>query len=301
MGAGALHMGVPPSCRAVGLARALRCRRSMRDRIVEELASIRGIPGVERVVWIRAAAGAVVADVISDDRTRAPSLEGHVLGPSVARPRPRWVECLVNAELVLGETPLLLRWIGDPESSSARVIASERRVFGVLVVVGARRRGIAPRVVAELERAVARVGAQLQATIEAAEARKAARLVWGEEGELIFAGEGAESWLNDLAGAPLTPGIVRGVRVEAEVLEGSGGRAQLLTLSAAPPLWRAPDASLSDTQRVVAEYAGAGSTVPEIARSLAISRETVRTHLREIYRRLGVCSRVELVRALGAA
>jgi DNA-binding CsgD family transcriptional regulator len=56
--------------------------------------------------------------------------------------------------------------------------------------------------------------------------------------------------------------------------------------------------ALTPAQRHVASFAIAGATVPEIARHLGRSRETVRTHLREIYRRLDVSNRVELARAL---
>ncbi|MCK6549543.1 LuxR C-terminal-related transcriptional regulator [Myxococcota bacterium] len=56
--------------------------------------------------------------------------------------------------------------------------------------------------------------------------------------------------------------------------------------------------ALTPAQQHVASFAIAGATVPEIARHLGRSRETVRTHLREIYRRLEVSNRVELARAL---
>ncbi len=60
----------------------------------------------------------------------------------------------------------------------------------------------------------------------------------------------------------------------------------------------APDAPLTPTQRTIAEYAIVGATVEEIARTMQAGRETVRTHMKEIYRRLEVANRVELARAL---
>lgn len=56
--------------------------------------------------------------------------------------------------------------------------------------------------------------------------------------------------------------------------------------------------ALSARQWEVCEYAAAGATVPEIARTTGLSPETVRTHLRTAYRRLGVANRVELANAL---
>ena len=54
----------------------------------------------------------------------------------------------------------------------------------------------------------------------------------------------------------------------------------------------------SPAQRETVKYAAAGATLSEIAQALGRKPETVRTHLREAYRRLGVSSRLELARAL---
>ena len=55
---------------------------------------------------------------------------------------------------------------------------------------------------------------------------------------------------------------------------------------------------LTPRQFEIAEYAAAGATATEIARLLDISAHTVRQHLKEVYRRLEVGSRVELSRIL---
>lgn len=57
---------------------------------------------------------------------------------------------------------------------------------------------------------------------------------------------------------------------------------------------------LSPTQREVASFAASGATVGEIASAMGRRPETVRSHLREAYTRLGVSNRVELSRALAA-
>jgi DNA-binding CsgD family transcriptional regulator len=56
--------------------------------------------------------------------------------------------------------------------------------------------------------------------------------------------------------------------------------------------------NLSPRQREIAEYAAAGATAREIATTLEISQHTVRQHLKEVYRTLGVSSRLELVRVI---
>lgn len=55
---------------------------------------------------------------------------------------------------------------------------------------------------------------------------------------------------------------------------------------------------LSATQARVTECLVVGATVDETARDLGISPNTVRTHIKTIYRKLGIASRVELVRAM---
>lgn len=55
---------------------------------------------------------------------------------------------------------------------------------------------------------------------------------------------------------------------------------------------------LSNTQIQVARRAADGATLREIARTMGRSPDTVRSHLREVYRRLDVSSRLELARAL---
>lgn len=58
---------------------------------------------------------------------------------------------------------------------------------------------------------------------------------------------------------------------------------------------------LSKTQIQVARRASEGATLHEIARAMNRSPDTVRSHLREIYRRLDVASRLELAGALAGA
>jgi DNA-binding CsgD family transcriptional regulator len=58
-------------------------------------------------------------------------------------------------------------------------------------------------------------------------------------------------------------------------------------------------ADLTDTQRMVAELVTDGLTNRDVGARLFLSRHTIDFHLRQIYRRLGVRSRVELARLAG--
>lgn len=80
-------------------------------------------------------------------------------------------------------------------------------------------------------------------------------------------------------------------------LNGDDG-VRYLVISSKAPTASAPKPRLSPRQWEIAEFAAAGATIPEIARHFRRSPETVRSHIREIYRRLQVGSRVELARAM---
>ncbi len=56
---------------------------------------------------------------------------------------------------------------------------------------------------------------------------------------------------------------------------------------------------LTDTERTVAELVARGMTNKQAGRRLFLSRHTVDYHLRRVFKKLGLNSRVELARALG--
>jgi DNA-binding CsgD family transcriptional regulator len=57
-------------------------------------------------------------------------------------------------------------------------------------------------------------------------------------------------------------------------------------------------ASLSDTERVVADLAARGRTNRQMGAALFVSPHTVDSHIRHIYAKLGISSRVELTRVV---
>ena len=56
---------------------------------------------------------------------------------------------------------------------------------------------------------------------------------------------------------------------------------------------------LTDTERAVAELVARGMTNKQAGRLMFLSRHTVDYHLRRVFRKLGLNSRVELARVLG--
>jgi DNA-binding CsgD family transcriptional regulator len=56
---------------------------------------------------------------------------------------------------------------------------------------------------------------------------------------------------------------------------------------------------LTDTERAVAELVARGSTNREVAQCMFLSRHTIDTHLRQVFRKLSIRSRVELARLVG--
>ena len=60
-----------------------------------------------------------------------------------------------------------------------------------------------------------------------------------------------------------------------------------------------PLASLTAREREIALLVAAGRTNREVAEQLVLSARTIEAHLRNVYGKLGVRSRVELTRAVG--
>jgi DNA-binding CsgD family transcriptional regulator len=133
--------------------------------------------------------------------------------------------------------------------------------------------------------------------------------VFSEDGRLALGSCDAPDWLRrEPIGEQLQRRAVRFLRSERlrdrcgyrrldarlSRLAGPEGNGVQMTLSAAPFARRDPLAVLTDRQRQVAEIVGRGATVERAAVQLGISAETVRTHLRKIYARLGIRSRSAL-------
>lgn len=83
-------------------------------------------------------------------------------------------------------------------------------------------------------------------------------------------------------------------------LEGGDGSRVMVSIARGDEPRLAPRADLTPAQRDVAGYAAVGATNPEIARHLGISPETVKTHIKNIYNRLGIGSRLELSQLLAS-
>ncbi len=88
--------------------------------------------------------------------------------------------------------------------------------------------------------------------------------------------------------------------VDAWMLEsandGTAGTRMLVCLRAQPE-WM-ESAALTARQLEIAELASDGATIREVAGHLGLSVHTVRTHLRNVYRALGVGNRLELAHSL---
>jgi DNA-binding CsgD family transcriptional regulator len=78
-------------------------------------------------------------------------------------------------------------------------------------------------------------------------------------------------------------------RAERELL-ATGARPRRVALSGV--------ASLTPSERRVAEMAAEGPTNREIAQALFVTQRTVEVHLTSIYRKLGISSRSQLASAL---
>ena len=122
-----------------------------------------------------------------------------------------------------------------------------------------------------------------------------------EEGRFI-AGRVASSQFRELPGVDHRPwaGDSQAVISEIERFTASLAPAPAQTAGPDRPRRRRPArqltgwASLTEREHAVAVLVAAGCSNPEIARRLFISRETVQTHLKHIFSKLGVDSRTAL-------
>ncbi len=89
-----------------------------------------------------------------------------------------------------------------------------------------------------------------------------------------------------------------GAEVRMTRLDGDDGVRYLVAIDELERAKIRPVHRLTDRQYEIAKYAAAGATSREIGKTLDISHHTVKVHLRNIYERLGIGSRTELVTAL---
>ncbi|MCK6547826.1 LuxR C-terminal-related transcriptional regulator [Myxococcota bacterium] len=245
--------------------------------------------------------------------------------PNIASPSPIEVRAFVESELLGGGRDELERselyqrvWQPHGIDDKIRLLAYHGRRFvglaGALRSVGQPRFAAADRRrMAPLVRPVARALTAADTLERRALPDEPSYLWMKADGEVELSSAGGRAWL-------ALPGLVDAVRsavraldqqkeeTRSEVLEraaasivrldGDGSVRYLVTLRPLEPVVLSPLAVLSPAQREIAEFAAAGATVPEISKAVGRSAGTVHTHLRGIYQRLDVSSRVELARAL---
>ena len=94
----------------------------------------------------------------------------------------------------------------------------------------------------------------------------------------------------------------RGVAVRCEpILDGSVAVGVVMHLEDAPGRANRPVlglASLTDTERAIADLVAHGLTNRQIAQRVFVSRHTVDFHLRSIFRKVDVTSRIDLARQI---
>lgn len=88
--------------------------------------------------------------------------------------------------------------------------------------------------------------------------------------------------------------IYAGSRVCITRLDSAHTIRYLVNVQRAPTMTIGPAHWLTDRQREIAEYAVTGATTPQIADKLDLSPQTVKTHMKNIFRRLDINSRAEL-------
>lgn len=123
-------------------------------------------------------------------------------------------------------------------------------------------------------------------------------------GELLATSESARAWLSEARVASIAAQLsaltekskapqsilVDGVSLRLQETDQDGEPRWAVLIDRSPPAL----SLLSPRLQQVAEFAAAGATATQIAQTLGLSHHTVRGYLKEVYRTLGVSSRVEL-------
>lgn len=238
-------------------------------------------------------------------------------GGARAAQLPQFATARVGAPLPVGDDPLHLAvYKRHQVTDHARILVyDDRRFVGWLGVLRSDGHSFDGEPVDRLGQLAPDVALLL---VEADRAERASfepqpRLVVGVDGEVILSSTSAERWLTprrrELIGVAIRSaardGTAQGARLVAfaearfERLFGATA-AYLVTLCAPVAPLLEPGALLTQRQREIALHAVAGLTRGEIALLLSVSEETVRHHLKLVYERLGVGSRVELANVLRA-
>ncbi len=92
--------------------------------------------------------------------------------------------------------------------------------------------------------------------------------------------------------------IYEGAEIRLIRLDSTGMVRYLASVQRARVMTVTPGYWLTDRQQEIADYAVAGATSPEIADMLNLSPQTVKTHMKNIFRRLDINSRAELATLL---
>jgi DNA-binding CsgD family transcriptional regulator len=244
------------------------------------------------------------------------------------RPTAEWLRTFVEGNALWGdwaryrETPFyqhVLRRIGIDDHLRLLVYRGERFIGWI----GAVRGRSEPHFTAGERRALQPLVEPVAAALVAADAAERdmraqlgdAELVVRPDGSPEYASSAVRHWLGDRTMRPRLERLTRiidqgfgerelwldGTRVRWTRLAGVGGALRyLLHLDTVPAVYRHPDSCLTPAQREVGQLASAGLSSTEVARQLGVSAETVRTHLRQVYRRLGISTRTELTRVMGS-
>ncbi|MCC6621077.1 MAG: helix-turn-helix transcriptional regulator [Deltaproteobacteria bacterium] len=248
--------------------------------------------------------------------------------PDPRQARPAETASFLESAMIFGSWE---RFVERPFSQSMREVAGLGDQIRLLAFqgdrylgwIGAFRRWGAPRFGLRERQRLAPIVPRVVDQLAAADALESTGLptapafvVVRPDGKVEHASEGGHAWLDRAAFRDALAVTVRRIdggdgeggpcrlvwRARARVtrLDGADGVRYLVCLEPLATIRRPLVARLSPTQRRVASLVADGLRRKEIAELLELGEETVRSHVREVYRRLEVADRFELQRLLQA-
>ena len=187
--------------------------------------------------------------------------------------------------------------------------------------LGLMRRGMAERFTKKEERRLNAAMPQIRAVLLAAEDLESELITQGicavmtPEGAIEHASDGFQHWyqsqvqsfLRDLVTTADSQGVVqtemvyKGLIWRCLRLAGDQGTRYMISAEGGESLRITPASILTERQHEIARLVCIGATSREIADELDLSYHTVRTHVRNIYERLEIASKVDLIRLMDAS
>ena len=250
------------------------------DRLADQPSGARAVLGQASVLWVEARLAGARFGAAAAHEAMGPVYEAPVNHVRLLLEQPLSTAWLVRTALEAGDTTGAER-----VTACAEQLAAANAGFPLVAGPAAHARALLDQDVPALER----LGKELRCSAGRATAREDAGNLLARSGQR---GQARAQFERAQAGFEQMGASLDEARVRARLVELGPGRRRTCHGARAVSGWE----SLTDAERRVADLVALGLTNAQAASQLYLSRHTVDFHLRQMFRKLNIGSRVELAR-----